>query len=216
MNNIIEVNKEEKDELFEIARKGIFLGEGAEGECYLFKNNFGENETLKIIDKDVRYGINNVILDSTINLKSFAFPKKVYMNDGKVVAYTARYFTDYLKSNNNVPFIINADLFCNSISRFIDDLRILSAVGIYIYDLDYNLLFDNFNLVAIDTLNYEVRDYDTFDDNIKILKKALKETFRYKTEVILDKNVDFDQTVSDLLSIKDGSYVKKYLKTMSR
>ena len=35
MNNIIEVNKEEKELLFKMAKEGIHIGEGAEGNCYL-------------------------------------------------------------------------------------------------------------------------------------------------------------------------------------
>lgn len=214
MSNIIEVNKEEKELLFKMAKEGIHIGEGAEGNCYLSVNEHGGMEVLKIIDKDVRYGINNVILDSTINLKSFVFPKKVYMFEGKVIAYTARYYMDYLKSNiiKLKPMVINSDLFNNAVSRFIDELKVLSEFGIHINDLDYNLVFDNYNLVAIDTLGYEVRDYNTFDENIATLKSALKETFRFKSEIILDKKVDFDKEVDRMLVYKSESYMPKHLK----
>lgn len=218
MNNIIEVNSEEKELLFKIVREKKCIGEDAEGNCYLGKDEFGRLEVIKINDKETRYGIANVLLDSVYNIKSFAFPKKVYLEDGKVVAYTSRYYTDFLKPSpiDGCPFIINSELFKNGLSRFIDDLKYISELGIHINDLSYNLVFDNYNLVAINTLGYEIRDYNTFNENIKTLKEALKETFKYKSNVILDMPFDFDEEVEHLLGMKDGSYIKKYLKNMSR
>ncbi len=219
MDNIIEVNEKEKDLLFEMARKGKYLGAGVEGTCYLSKDEFGSLEAVKILDKmsDFYHCADNVIMDSTFSLKSFAFPKKVYSQNGEVVSYTARYYNDFLKPNSDgIPFIINTELLKNAISRFIDDLKILSFYGIYLNDLGFNLVFDNYNLVAIDTLNYTYKDHDTFEENIEVLKAALKNIFRYSCEALLDTDINFDEEINRLVEIKNETYIKKYTKTISR
>lgn len=211
MNCTVKLNKDEKDLLFEIARGKKYIASGAEGSCYINKDELGRIEVLKIMDQtEPSHKLNEVILDSWYNLTSFAFPKKVFVEDGYIVAYTCRFYNDFLKPNSDgVPFIVCSDLLKNGISRFLDDLVKLSELGIHINDLDCNLVFDNYNLVAIDTLGYEYKDYNTFEENLKIFKNALKETFKYEAQVILDHPIDFDSEVDRILDIKEIEHNQK-------
>ena len=211
MNCTVRLTKEEKDMLFELARGKKYIDKGTEGTCYISKDEAGRLEALKIMDQDKpRHKLCDVILDSWYNLTSFAFPKNVFVLDGYVVAYTCRFYTDFLKPNKDgVPFIISSELLKNGISRFLDDLVILSKNGIHINGLDTNLVFDNTNLVAIDALGYEYREYNTFEENLEAFKAALKDTFRYKAQVVLDNPIDFDSEVDRLLAIKGIEHDQK-------
>lgn len=170
MSLILDFTKEEKETLKENWKKNKLIGQGTDGNCFLINN-----DVYKIYDEDSK--IHNPITRDDLPLESFLFPTEIYTCDKKVFAYK----TPYIKTNQlrisslrsgNIPDI---DKFKKALTLFIQDIYVLSENNIIAIDLAWrNTLFDGEKFCVIDTLDYEIDDHNTYEENINSLKSIIK------------------------------------------
>ena len=191
MRDIVELNDEEYDSFMKLPSELPILGEGAEGTCVLGVDGYA----YKIYDgiTDYEYDIDNIVMSSDYNLKSFAFPNRLYVHDGELCAYRMKLIYPNLFDVENSDLIKKRDLL-KAIDRYVKDLEIISRDGILTYELPYNLMFDGKYLVGVDTPSYKKTDHDTFKENLEILEYALDSEYYFlkekgsKLEYPLDDN----------------------------
>ena len=133
------------------------------------------------------------------NVTSYYFPEQLLILDGLIVGYISKYFP-----NNIIKFKapyngrieeINADNLLKAYRMMVKDTKVISRDNIMVYDLAFNLLFDNKNLVAIDTFNYYKDNIPTLNDNLESLDYALLHELHYHDvsfEPNYDKSVEYN------------------------
>lgn len=144
------------------------IGRGAEGTAYLMNNG----SIMKCLDD--KYQINEerqkyLLTANDVNVDHFCLPQNIYLVDGKIIGYDAAYFKNNLFNNNNHGVIDKAMAYKIIAARedLLDDIRKLTELKYYLYDLRGNLLFDGENFGVIDTINY------IYDEKIKILTNII-------------------------------------------
>lgn len=153
---------------------------GSEGSCFEGK----DNKAYKLIEyaPEGAYLVENVITKDDINLQSFAFPEEVYTVDGVVRGYKTEYIENDLFGPSNTYNIktmdsINFDTLSKSYKVMLKDVVELSKHNILIYDMPFNILFDNKKLTAIDTCCYKKVNDSPLEDNIKSLNCSFELLF---------------------------------------
>lgn len=170
MRDIVELSDEEYDIFMKLPNILPVLGEGAEGTCVLATDGYA----YKIYDGicDHEYDIDSIIMADEYDLKSFAFPNKLFIHDGELCAYRMKLVYPNLFDIESVDLIKKRAL-DKAIDQYIEDLEVISKDGILTYELPYNLMFDGKRLVGVDTPSYKKCDYNTFNENLDILGYAL-------------------------------------------
>ncbi|MBR5370132.1 MAG: hypothetical protein IK137_02380 [Bacilli bacterium] len=175
MSVILNFTEEEAKKLKNNWGKNNLIGTGAEGECYLVKN-----DVYKIYDPvyELEKYTHNPICKDDLKLESFLFPEEIYTygKENYVFAYkTTPYVEDVLKISLLRQHIIpDINKIKEALKILIKDIYILSRNNVVAIDFaKRNLLFDGEKFYAIDTLDYDIVDEYTYLDNIDLLKKAI-------------------------------------------
>ena len=141
--------------------KLVEVGIGTEGKC--FKT---DNKAIKILNNPLKsnYHKDRIITKKDINLDSFLFPEELYTVNNIVYGYTTEYIEGDI-FNKKTPSKIDELALLKAYKKILEDVKALSKNQILIYDISNNLLFNNKELKAIDTLEYSRKD----DSYAKIL-----------------------------------------------
>ena len=140
---------------------------------------------IKVFDEPIEINVNRIITAKDCDLKSFAFPIKLYadMNhrdsDGEKVnlLYAFKYScieNDILVNNSSVDSLSFKDLY-DAYVVFMEEIKKLSKVinkKIMLCDLDGNLVYDGNRIVAINTINYGIKKgySKAFENKGRIIK----------------------------------------------
>lgn len=136
-----------------------FIGQGSQGICYLDKTN---NIVIKIFHDFFEEGITSykkedIVRFNNIKNKTFIWASDVIMINDIVVGYTMPYISSRNLWKIN-PLMLNLDTLLKGIKNAILDFNILSENNIVIYDIMYNILYNNGTFKIIDTLEYSYGD----------------------------------------------------------
>lgn len=172
-------NKQEFDKFINpITNSRFFLDIGGEGSCYI-KNDL----VYKVISEDCInfYNISDIILDNDYNLKHFVFPIDIYCNKEKneLYGYTTRYIKNNLFNIYGILDDINLDKLVYEYNDMLKDVEVLSKDHIFLFDLPANLIFNNQELVAIDTIAYTKEISNVINQNKKQMLSAIKLVFYF-------------------------------------
>ena len=132
-----------------------FLGQGSQGVCYLDKTN---NTVIKIFHEFFEEGITSykkedILKFSNVKNKTFIWATDVIMLNDIVIGYTMPYISARSLWEIN-PLMLNIDTLLKGIKNATLDFNILSENNIVIYDIMYNILYNNGTFKIIDTLEY--------------------------------------------------------------
>ena len=151
-----------------------FLNTGSEGSCYK-KNDL----VYKVLDEDYRdyYDINSIITQNDYDLKHFAFPIDIFTNNKltEIYGYTTKYIPNNLFGRFNAIDSLNIDNLVNNYYSMLEEVKILSKDRVFLFDIIFNLIYNNRELVAIDTLAYTKQKSNPFKENKSLLLRAVEE-----------------------------------------
>ena len=158
------------------------IGEGSEGEAFLTNDNsvikvFDDHSKTKEDTKD------DIIMLQDYNIPSYYFPFQLQIVDGLIVSYLCNYFPgNVIKCG--APYNcdineINIDNLLKAYHRMVKDTEIISKDNIMVYDLAFDLLFNNYKLGAVDTFNYYRDKKSTLEDNLESLDYTLLHELHY-------------------------------------
>lgn len=158
----------------------VSKGSGSEGEFYFSK---ADKLGYKIFYNDLDYAISEynveqIIMDSEVQLESFLFPLDTLVIDGKLKGYTSKYKRGNILSDENLLEIDSLDFDFDSLKEAYKQMKIdvslLTDKGILIYDLPNNLIYDGKRLYAIDTCSYSKSDIvRLLKENVSSLDNAI-------------------------------------------
>lgn len=172
------------------------IGSGWEGTVYLASNN----NTLKLFryNYKVPYTLNKITTHD-LSLKSFIFPDQLFICDGLIYGYKAKYFSNDIfnikKTKDTKIDVLNL---LNARRQAIKDIEVLTNLNYKLIDVFGNVLFDGENLAFIDTLNYCIRKTN-LDENIKALDDVLNYQLKYVDSTISALNIPFEEKVERIL-----------------
>lgn len=193
-------NDDIKEYIKNLAIKNV--GKGTEGQVWLTK----ENDTIKYVLKAFRQTYKpSMLTEDDIKLESFIFPTEIFVENGFVAGYRARYFKDdiFNKMDTKTGSVINLEKLAIAREKMIKDIEVLTKAKYKIEDIENNLLFDGKRLIAIDTLDYPKINNIELYENIELLDYAIITRL-----VLIDSRVkrlqdsSFDEIV-DYLADKD-------------
>jgi len=195
MSKIINFDSKEEFSLYRMSKATKEIGAGSEGVCYLGKDNVVYKD---LTDNDflIEKAVNEIITSDDINLKSFNFPDVLFACDGKLIGYTDKYIKNNLFK---IELLFRYGIEHIDFDKLIDayyvmrnDAAILADKNIKIYDLSYNIMFDGFNLYAIDTAHYEKVEHPVLEYNLVCVDNAIKAEFYMIAEYVFEE--DFNNT----------------------
>lgn len=182
MNNIKEFNNRKELIDFIMDKDLTFLKLSGTSTCYYSES---EGTFYKIIAPDYKSDKKgtNIITTNTLNkeYKYFLFPTEVFTVSDNVVGYTTK---PYIHGDifNDICFSKNRQLnFSNLISAYEaikEEVESLATENVFVYDLPYNLLFNNKSLYGIDTIAYFLKQNLTTTENVETLELAIKSVFK--------------------------------------
>lgn len=183
------------------------IGNGSEGKCFLGSDYL----VYKLYDKEIHYCPEDVITSNDYNFKHFAFPIDLYTdpNHEYLYGYNCKFlYQDILNDYGDIEDI-NVDNLVKNYYSMLHEVKILSKDNIIMYDLIFNLLYNNRFLFAIDTLLYHQVEYDPFMSNNDILLDAI--TNPLNLYYGLRVNVNDMNTIDDIANaVKKRVKEKKY------
>jgi len=186
--------------------KNNSIGFGGEGECFLGKDNLA----YKVINSDslLNYDVDSIITKDKYNLSHFAFPIDLYTdsNHEKLYGYSSEYFrNDKFKEVEEEDIDFYLECLISSYYKMLDEVKILSKDKIFLFDIINNIIYCNYEIVAIDTLCYFKKKESTYKANKDMLLNAIENEFYFY--------FDLDKTFQDEKSIEQiARNVKKYVK----
>ena len=181
------------------------IGVGSSGNCFESTNH----KVYKFL-YNKSYDIEDVITEEEINLKSFAFPEVLYVADNKVHAYRTRLIDNDLFRTGRASIMsisnINFNNLSKSYKRMLKDIEKISKLGILLYDLPYNVTFNNKELVAIDTMDYKRVSYNPVEENVEIYNQAFHNYFKDILKVNYDANLTIKNNDIDIFLLEVEQY----------
>ena len=177
MKNIREF-KTEKEVMMFIKENVIKkIASGYEGTAYLTKEG---NVIKSMLYSDIPKKYNDdIIMSDDIKLDSFIFPNELFILNDIVVGYSEDYFKNNIFTFKGMDYI-DIDKLSLARNKMIEDTKVLTDNGYYLYDIPGNILFDNNRLVAIDTLDYKKDNTITLNKNIEIIDYAILMLLSFK------------------------------------
>ena len=152
------------------------IGEGAEGNVYLNRNN----EAIKEFFSERGQVLNdNIIMQGDIPVNSFIFPEELYVCNKLIIGYKSKYFYNIFRDFDGDINDIDLDALIKAGYIMLEDIKVMSELKYVLYDLPYNLLFDGTELKAIDTLAYCKKEKDTFDANMELFRTAILSAVKF-------------------------------------
>ena len=155
-----------------IGTKNDYIAKGLEGNIYITRTG----EILKDIRSNGRKLTSDIIMSSDLELNSFIFPDELYVINDLIMGYKTRLFKGDIFMNNRINSYkkreIDIDALINARKKIIEDIKVLTRKGYNLLELRTNILFNNKELCAIDTLDYE-KDRVKKKKNIEYLDYGL-------------------------------------------
>ena len=171
------------------------IGEGSEGDVYASAGG----KIIKVISSDFRdrqyedYK-DDIIMADDLQLASFIFPEELYLLHGRIIGYKEERFEDNIFGDNIVASKVDLKKLIEARKRFIEDAKVMTDMKYRLFELPRNVLFNNKDLVAIDTLDYSKERRITLEENIALLDYALLLELSSKYTDI-DCNKPFDEEI---------------------
>lgn len=197
-------NAEVKAYIKNLAVKNV--GKGTEGQVWLTR----DNDTIKYAVKEFRQTYKpEMLTEDDMPLESFMFPTEIFVENGFVAGYRAKYFKGdiFNRMDTKTGSIINLEKLAKAREKMIKDIEVLTKAKYKIEDIENNLLFDGERLAAIDTLDYPRISNIELYENIELLDYAIMtrlvlispkiQRLRYSS---FDEMVDYlaDQDISEI------------------
>lgn len=174
------------------------VGSGGDGTCYLKK----DGNCYKVFDGISTSNFTETITQDDCKLDYILLPEDVYYCEGYIVGTKVRYVDNDILldfEEDSIGYYYKKML--EALPRFINDIKKLSELKIYMYDLCFNLMFDGKDFYAIDTVCYYKKEDNTVEEvynlNIDILKYALEH----------ELNMTFpndEEKVNEIISLVDS------------
>ncbi len=238
------MNFSNKSEFDEFSKSLTFLASGSQGECFLdnkkkivykiFFDCFDENYFCY-------YNKDDILRFNHIKNKTFIWPKKLITCNNKIIGYTS----SYKKAINLYkldPLSIDLINLEKAVKKVYLDLKLLDDNNVVIYDIMYNLLYNNSNLYAIDNTEYSIGSntcdnynifaksviyflidgyFNTYISNNKILNDMLNtidiNLLDFLKEFRLRLSIDLDKNINKLHEARKlikKTYPKYYIREM--
>ncbi len=211
MSNIIKFNSVTEFQAYRKSKTFKLLGDGSEGKCYLGKDGLAYKDFTEGFRSD-DYVLENVITTSECDIPSFAFPHTLFAVGDTLVGHTSEGITrDFLKYDNMFFYgldSINFKKLARAYDVMVEDAKKLASIGIAIYDLPYNLMFDGERLVGIDTCGYYRTDEDVESSNINSVDMAIKFIFALYAEYAHNEKLDKTMDVKPFLEMVEAKYTE--------
>lgn len=175
-----------------------FIDNGSEGDIYQTK----DNKAIKVITctdncinpiSNFNYILEyeKIITADLVPSSYFLFPEELYVVGKQLCGYKTKLVKkDFFKYLLEPAQYLNLDLWKleNAFIRFQLELERLSDLGVFIYDLPTNIMYDGSQIYAIDTC------YNTFDEYAKYKnQKTFEITFMATFEPLLLGILDSNQ-----------------------
>lgn len=163
-------------EHFDTYLRGLkYLGQGCQGVCYLREK---DNTVFKVFhdyfdEEDSSYTEDFILRFSNIKNSTFIWPNSVIIVAGTIVGYTMPYKRAKNLCNIN-PLLVNLDKLEEATIKAEKDVKTLTDNEVRLYDVRYNILYNNGKMYVIDTLEYGNRkvSYEenrmTIDDELML------------------------------------------------
>ena len=163
-------------EHFDTYLRGLkYLGQGSQGSCYLNTKN---NTVYKVFndyfdEEEAGYTEDFLLRFSDIKNSTFIWPNNVIKVVGTIVGYTMPYKRAKNLCNIN-PLLVNLDKLEEATIKAEKDVKTLTDNEVRLYDVRYNILYNNGKMYVIDTLEYGNRkvSYEenrmTIDDELML------------------------------------------------
>lgn len=141
-------------EHFDTYLRGLkYLGQGSQGTCYLNTKN---NTVYKVFndyfdEEDTGYTEDFLLRFSDIKNSTFIWPNNVIKVAGTIVGYTMPYKRAKNLCNIN-PLQVNLDKLEEATIKAEKDVKTLTDNEVRLYDVRYNILYNNGKMYVIDTL----------------------------------------------------------------
>lgn len=143
-------------EHFDTYLRGLkYLGQGSQGACYLNTKN---NAVYKVFndyfdEEEAGYTEDFLLRFSNIKNSTFIWPNNVIKVAGTIVGYTMPYKRAKNLCNIN-PLLVNLDKLEEATIKAEKDVKTLTDNEVRLYDVRYNILYNNGKMYVIDTLEY--------------------------------------------------------------
>lgn len=176
------------------------IGRGSEGVAFLTS----DGKVLKTFNGVFKPKIseeekNEIIMAQDFNVSSYLFPEQLLILNGLIIGYISKYFPGniikFSAPYNGRIDEIDVDNLLKAYHKMVKDTKIISKDKVMIYDLAFNLLFNNQDLAAIDTFNYFRDNIPTLDENLEVLDCALLHELHFhdiRFEPDYDKSVEYN------------------------
>ena len=163
-------------EHFDTYLRGLkYLGQGSQGSSYLNTKN---NTVYKVFndyfdEEEAGYTEDFLLRFSDIKNSTFIWPNNVIKVAGTIVGYTMPYKRAKNLCNIN-PLLVNLDKLEEATIKAEKDVKTLTDNEVRLYDVRYNILYNNSKMYVIDTLEYGNRkvSYEenrmTIDDELML------------------------------------------------
>lgn len=155
----------EKSKLDNLLKNCVSLGAGSQGEVF-FDNN--TKQVYKIFhsyffNEESYFNEYDIMKFSHIVNDTFIFPLDVIIVNNSVVGYTLLLIKgkDLTKVD---PFIVSLSNLYNLVNDVYKDIKLLTENNVILYDVPYNIMYENNKLSVIDTMSY-LEGEQTFKEN---------------------------------------------------
>lgn len=144
-----------------------FLGEGSQGICFIDRN-----KVIKIFHsffdgEDCGFNKEEILGFSHIKNNTYIWPDEVITINNQIIGYTQ----EYKKAKNLCkfdPLTVNLNSLEKAILVAEKDILKISKASVCIYDMIYNVLYNNHKLFVIDTLEYANREVDYLKNRMNL------------------------------------------------
>ena len=155
----------EKSKLDNLLKNCVSLGAGSQGEVF-FDNN--TKQVYKIFhsyffNEESYFNEYDIMKFSHIVNDTFIFPLDLIIVNNSVVGYTLLLIKgkDLTKVD---PFIVSLSNLYNLVNDVYKDIKLLTENNVILYDVPYNIMYENNKLSVIDTMSY-LEGEQTFKEN---------------------------------------------------
>lgn len=149
----------EKSKLDNLLKNCVSLGAGSQGEVFLDNNT---KQVYKVFhsyffNEESCFNEYDIMKFSHIVNDTFIFPLDVIIVNNSVVGYTLPLIKgkDLTKID---PFMVSLSNLYNLVNDVYKDIKLLTENNVILYDVPYNIMYENNKLSVIDTIEYGLRE----------------------------------------------------------
>lgn len=226
MERYIQLESLNELDKIKIQKQLAYVDDGSEGECFLGNDGLAYKLFFSEPFINDHQGIEptSVIMEQDLLLECFAFPKTLYTLSNEIKCYTTRFvnfdlFKDRSEDASMVIFsLIDNGKFKDAYMEFLEELKIITANNIKIFDLCNNMLYDGEKITAIDTIYYTKNHAFTPEElwkfNLSQFNAAIQEELSAaladcgkESDVLFDEDMNIDDFLEEVLIRYDGEAI---------